>query len=484
MMHKRLDIKPLQKDELFGSILEQRRQQQQLRDKEKEKEEEEKKEREKEKDRLRLQQQQDQEDEGQQLQESKVPKAAGKKKQQLTEAIELSQQLEPDTRTSTDKVIKTKFVQFHAVTEEDIKNAQASRLVRKYIRPSSAVNRHVSDCTCQTCALQAKVASQTQFFKIVGNDKLVQNILEMHGMRKAVDDECNLLWSNQHLRSNVFKMMKRRQRINLFPRSFECTRKDALATSLNILIEKRGKRHFPFVPERFVWPRERDAAVSAVGKLGGRPWVLKPAGSNQGNGISLITRISQLPSEGSGLNRDENWVIEKYIDNPLLLDGSKFDMKLFVCVTSFHPLKVYLHQEGFVRVDLEKYVPFARREVPRTNPSINRTKVHASRQAQERKIPSINHKTYGDMDVDDEDMLSVLCRDDDEDTDALLLGSRRPLKSSSQGIVSEASLATTVPPTTIKTDLQMEKWSLSKLNNHLEKMGVGAGRLPHCLLSF
>ena len=49
-------------------------------------------------------------------------------------------------------------------------------------------------------------------------------------------------------------------------------------------------------------------------------------------------------------------VIFRYIDNPLLIGGKKFDMRLYVLVTSFRPLKVYLFKLGFCRWALGKSI--------------------------------------------------------------------------------------------------------------------------------
>ena len=46
---------------------------------------------------------------------------------------------------------------------------------------------------------------------------------------------------------------------------------------------------------------------------------------------------------------DETMIVCKYIHNPLLIDSFKFDVRLYVAVTSYDPMIVYLYEEGLTR---------------------------------------------------------------------------------------------------------------------------------------
>ena len=51
----------------------------------------------------------------------------------------------------------------------------------------------------------------------------------------------------------------------------------------------------------------------------------------------------------------EAYVICRYIDKPLLIGSKKFDLRIYVLVTSYRPLKVWLSSLGFARFCNTKY---------------------------------------------------------------------------------------------------------------------------------
>jgi len=96
-------------------------------------------------------------------------------------------------------------------------------------------------------------------------------------------------------------------------------------------------------------------------------WIVKPMSGSQGRGIFITDDITKVPI-------DEQCIVSRYIANPLLLRGLKFDLRVYVLVTSFEPWRIYIYQEGLVRFASEEYkdTDFDNKFIHLTNYSINK----------------------------------------------------------------------------------------------------------------
>ena len=45
----------------------------------------------------------------------------------------------------------------------------------------------------------------------------------------------------------------------------------------------------------------------------------------------------------------DSCIVSRYVTNPLLINGHKFDLRIYVLVTCFEPLRIYVYKEGLAR---------------------------------------------------------------------------------------------------------------------------------------
>ncbi|KAJ8027366.1 putative tubulin polyglutamylase TTLL2 [Holothuria leucospilota] len=191
----------------------------------------------------------------------------------------------------------------------------------------------------------------------------VRSVLLDRGWKEFVEGEqnendWNLSWRNSRYRQCDYDDLMSWQRLNHFPKTTAITKKDMLARNMKRMKGVYGASVFNFTPLAFNLPNDYTKFVAEYTKImdqnkkeeNGKKefWICKPADSSRGRGIFLFQNLSELTYDCSA-------VAQRYITNPCLIAGYKFDLRLYVLVTSFHPLTVYMYQEGIVRFSTEKY---------------------------------------------------------------------------------------------------------------------------------
>jgi hypothetical protein len=148
------------------------------------------------------------------------------------------------------------------------------------------------------------------------------------------------------------------QFVNHFPNFYELCRKDLLVKNFkryrkdlerdgNELAERdeHGKyRLLDIVPQTYLLPGDYNIFLEEF-KRNPSVWILKPNARAQGYGIVIVNKLSQIKKwaaqklETMTSGRD-SYLASRYVENPLLIGGKKFDLRLYVLVTSYRPLKV------------------------------------------------------------------------------------------------------------------------------------------------
>lgn len=187
----------------------------------------------------------------------------------------------------------------------------------------------------------------------------------------------NISWYDANVDEKIYQRMKRFQRINHFPCMRVISRKDLLCRNL-LRMRKFHADAYNFFPESFTFPADFPKAQQYAAKNSSAVFILKPDNGSQGNGIFITKTLANVDP----LKR---MICQKYLQNPYLLDGFKFDLRVYVLLTSVHPLRIYVYNEGLVRLATKPYTKLFDRNddqkyIHLTNYSINKTSQTFSRE--------------------------------------------------------------------------------------------------------
>ncbi|XP_037318794.2 tubulin polyglutamylase ttll6 [Pungitius pungitius] len=141
--------------------------------------------------------------------------------------------------------------------------------------------------------------------------------------------------------------MKLYQKINHFPGMSEICRKDLLARNMNRML-KLFPRDYNIFPRTWCLPADYSDLQAFTRAKKSKTYICKPDSGCQGKGIVITKAIKDIQP-------GEHMICQVYISRPFIIDGYKFDLRIYVLVTSCDPLSIFMFEEGLARFCTSKY---------------------------------------------------------------------------------------------------------------------------------
>eukprot|EP00826_Nyctotherus_ovalis_P032090 TRINITY_DN25911_c0_g2_i2.p1 TRINITY_DN25911_c0_g2~~TRINITY_DN25911_c0_g2_i2.p1 ORF type:complete len:348 (+),score=102.56 TRINITY_DN25911_c0_g2_i2:123-1166(+) len=164
-------------------------------------------------------------------------------------------------------------------------------------------------------------------------------------LTKDEEADWDLCWQDGAIQTEQLIQMKPYKKINHFLGMHGLSRKDYLGRNL-MRMRKLLPDLYDFFPKTWVLPAEwLDFSQQFNGKS---VFILKPEASCQGKGIFLTKKLEDV-------RQDQHYVGQQYIPNPYLIDKLKFDLRIYVLLYGCDPLRIFIYNEGLVRLATEEY---------------------------------------------------------------------------------------------------------------------------------
>ncbi|PHJ24177.1 tubulin-tyrosine ligase family protein [Cystoisospora suis] len=224
--------------------------------------------------------------------------------------------------------------------------------------------------------------------KVVVNTKmcraekpLINTVAHRLGWTRQEQINCkgNIVWlggsvpDHEHLHYN-----RPLQIINRFPGMWDMTKKRMLSRIL-ALYQQLYPDVFDFSPPCWSLPEDRHTIERLLNNRNQEVYILKPDGGAMGNGVQLVTRCRDI--DAMVLRGDGNYIMQKYIHNPYLMNKRKFDFRIYCMLLSVSGTpKVFVSKLGMARFCTEEYRTPSRKNIDNpfmhlTNYSINKDNI-------------------------------------------------------------------------------------------------------------
>jgi len=195
---------------------------------------------------------------------------------------------------------------------------------------------------------------------------VVMSVAESRGWRVMQSEEktnkCNVLWIDKPDIETWLLVVQPWMKVNHFPGMNQAlARKTRLARNM-ARMQKLFPKDYKFLPPTWVLPDQESDLRRRFNPDTGESksiFISKPDHLCQGRGIFLTTSFDKIKKAVT--DRDEPVVVQQYIGKPMLIDGMKFDLRLYflVCAAPTESgglvPRCFLFRDGLVRLCTTAY---------------------------------------------------------------------------------------------------------------------------------
>ena len=160
----------------------------------------------------------------------------------------------------------------------------------------------------------------------------------------------DFIWKDARLDYAMFKSLKPYQKINHFLHMTELAQKANLGRNLRRMA-KMFPKAYDFFPKTYLLPSDYELLMSHKAQFPKQIYICKPEFGSQGRGIYLTTTLKEVKEAG----KEHHCVVQHYMAKPFLIDNYKFDLRVYILVTSVSPLSAFIYNEGLARFCTEEY---------------------------------------------------------------------------------------------------------------------------------
>ena len=114
--------------------------------------------------------------------------------------------------------------------------------------------------------------------------------------------------------------------------------------------EKIFAEDYNYMPKTYLYPDDKELIENKFHNYSfnlNDLWLIKPPNRANGDGLTILDSLENV--------NYKEYLITKYITNINLINGKKYDLRLYVLISGIKPLRIYLYKEGLVRISTEKY---------------------------------------------------------------------------------------------------------------------------------